>query len=398
MDKPSRSDHARLWGLEEDRIFLNHGSFGATPRSVREEQRTWQDVMENEPVRFFEDLMPSILEQTRVALAKQLSCQADDLALVENATSGVNTVMRSLEFSEGDEILVPDHAYQACRNTIDFVAERWGAKVVTVPLPFPIDGPHVVMEAMLGAVSERTVLAMIDTVTSPTGLRMPFEDLTAELEGRGVSVLLDAAHGIGMVPLNLDELGASYTTSNCHKWLCAPKGSAFLHVRKDKQADIHPLTISHGMTFPLGDTTRFRHEFDWTGTRDMSAHCALPFAIDHLADEVEGGWPAIMQHNHDLAIRGRNILCEALGITPPCPDEMVTSIATLILPEQVEGGGIPLHEPDPLHVVLSEKYGIQVPVWSWPSPRGRYIRISAQLYNSEAEYRYLAWALQQELA
>ena len=397
MDKPNRSGHAHLWGLEEDRIFLNHGSFGATPTAVREEQRTWQDVMENEPVRFFEDLMPSILEQTRVALAKQLSCQADDLALVENATSGVNTVMRSLEFSEGDEILVPDHAYQACRNTIDFVAQRWGARVVTVPLPFPIDGPHVVMEAMLGAVSERTVLAMIDTVTSPTGLRMPFEDLTAELEGRGVSVLLDAAHGIGMVPLNLDELGASYTTSNCHKWLCAPKGSAFLHVRKDRQADIHPLTISHGMTFPLGDTTRFRHEFDWTGTRDMSAHCALPFAIDHLADEVEGGWPAIMQHNHDLAIRGRNILCEALGITPPCPDEMVTSIATLILPEQVEGGGIPLHEPDPLHVVLSEKYGIQVPVWSWPSPRGRYIRISAQLYNSEAEYRYLAWALQQEL-
>ena len=398
MDKPNRSGHAHLWGLEEDRIFLNHGSFGATPTAVREEQRTWQDVMENEPVRFFEDLMPSILEQTRVALAKQLSCQADDLALVENATSGVNTVMRSLEFSEGDEILVPDHAYQACRNTIDFVAQRWGARVVTVPLPFPIDGPHVVMEAMLGAVSERTVLAMIDTVTSPTGLRMPFEDLTAELEGRGVSVLLDAAHGIGMVPLNLDELGASYTTSNCHKWLCAPKGSAFLHVRKDRQADIHPLTISHGMTFPLGDTTRFRHEFDWTGTRDMSAHCALPFAIDHLADEVEGGWPAIMQHNHDLAIRGRNILCEALDITPPCPDEMVTSIATLILPEQVEGGGIPLHEPDPLHVVLSEKYGIQVPVWSWPSPRGRYIRISAQLYNSEAEYRYLAWALQQELA
>lgn len=398
MDKPNRSGHAHLWGLEEDRIFLNHGSFGATPTAVREEQRTWQDVMENEPVRFFEDLMPSILEQTRVALAKQLSCQADDLALVENATSGVNTVMRSLEFSEGDEILVPDHAYQACRNTIDFVAQRWGAKVVTVPLPFPIDGPHVVMEAMLGAVSERTVLAMIDTVTSPTGLRMPFEDLTAELEGRGVSVLLDAAHGIGMVPLNLDELGASYTTSNCHKWLCAPKGSAFLHVRKDKQADIHPLTISHGMTFPLGDTTRFRHEFDWTGTRDMSAHCALPFAIDHLATEIEGGWPAIMQHNHDLAIRGRNILCEALDITPPCPDEMVTSIATLILPEQVEGGGIPLHEPDPLHVVLSEKYGIQVPVWSWPSPRGRYIRISAQLYNSEAEYRYLAWALQQELA
>ncbi len=396
MQRPARSPPSRLWGLEEDRVFLNHGSFGATPTAIREEQRTWQDLMENEPVRFFEDLMPGILQTTREKLASFLSCDADDLALVENATSGVNTVLRSLQFAPGDEILVPDHAYQACRNTIDFVAQRWGAKVVTVNIPFPINDPQQAVDAIMGGVTDQTRLAMIDTVTSPTGLLMPFEQLVSMLEGRGVEVMLDAAHGIGMVPLNLNELGASYTTSNCHKWLCAPKGSAFLHVRKDKQAAIHPLTISHGMTFPLGDTTRFRHEFDWTGTRDMSAHCALPAAIDHLADAVEGGWPAIMEHNHELALQGRDILCEALGLEKPCPDEMVACIATLILPSENKSGGIPLHEPDPLHVILSEKYGIQIPVWSWPSPQGRFIRISAQLYNSEEEYHYLAWALQQE--
>jgi isopenicillin-N epimerase len=382
--------------LEEDRFFLNHGSFGATPTAVREEQRKWQDLMENEPVRFFEDLMPGILQTTREKLASFLSCDADDLALVENATSGVNTVLRSLQFAPGDEILVPDHAYQACRNTIDFVAQRWGAKVVTVNIPFPINDPQQAVDAIMGGVTDQTRLAMIDTVTSPTGLLMPFEQLVSMLEGRGVEVMLDAAHGIGMVPLNLNELGASYTTSNCHKWLCAPKGSAFLHVRKDKQAAIHPLTISHGMTFPLGDTTRFRHEFDWTGTRDISAHCALPAAIDHLADVLEGGWPSIMEHNHELALQGRDILCEALGLEKPCPDEMVACIATLILPSENKSGGIPLHEPDPLHTILSEKYGIQIPVWSWPSPEGRFIRISAQLYNSEEEYHYLAWALQQE--
>ena len=396
MQRPARSAPSRLWGLEEDRVFLNHGSFGATPTAVREEQRKWQDLMENEPVRFFEDLMPGILQTTREKLASFLSCDADDLALVENATSGVNTVFRSLQFAPGDEILVPDHAYQACRNTIDFVAQRWGAKVVTVNIPFPINDPQQAVDAIMGGVTDQTRLAMIDTVTSPTGLLMPFEQLVSMLEGRGVEVMLDAAHGIGMVPLNLNELGASYTTSNCHKWLCAPKGSAFLHVRKDKQAAIHPLTISHGMTFPLGDTTRFRHEFDWTGTRDMSAHCALPAAIDHLADVLEGGWPSIMEHNHELALQGRDILCEALGLEKPCPDEMVACIATLILPSENKSGGIPLHEPDPLHVILSEKYGIQIPVWSWPSPQGRFIRISAQLYNSEEEYHYLAWALQQE--
>ena len=396
MQRPARSPPSSLWGLEEDRVFLNHGSFGATPTAVREEQRKWQDLMENEPVRFFEDLMPGILQTTREKLASFLSCDADDLALVENATSGVNTVLRSLQFAPGDEILVPDHAYQACRNTIDFVAQRWGAKVVAVNIPFPINDPQQAVDAIMGGVTDQTRLAMIDTVTSPTGLLMPFEQLVSMLEARGVEVMLDAAHGIGMVPLNLNELGASYTTSNCHKWLCAPKGSAFLHVRKDKQAAIHPLTISHGMTFPLGDTTRFRHEFDWTGTRDMSAHCALPAAIDYLADVVEGGWPSIMEHNRELALQGRDILCEALGLEKPCPDEMIACIATLILPSENKSGGIPLHEPDPLHVILSEKYGIQIPVWSWPSPQGRFIRISAQLYNSEEEYHYLAWALQQE--
>ena len=395
MDRPPRSNLAEHWGLDQHTTFLNHGSFGATPLAIQAEQQRWRDLMEHEPVHFFTVGMLEPLKAARQAVAAMVLCDPDDLALVDNATSGVNTVLRSLVFNEGDEILVPDHAYQACRNTIDFVAQRWGAKVVTVALPFPIEGPHVMMDAIMGAVTPNTVLAMIDTVTSPTGLRMPFEQLVPTLEGKGVSVLLDAAHGIGMVPLNLDELGASYTTSNCHKWLCAPKGSAFLHVRKDKQADIHPLTISHGMTFPLGDTTRFRHEFDWTGTRDVSAHCALPVTIDHVGGLVEGGWPTIMQRNHDLTIRGRDILCEELGLTPPCPDDMVACIATLLLPAG-GSGGVNMHEDDPLHATLKETYGIQVPVWSWPSPEGRYVRISAQLYNSEDEYRYLAWALKQE--
>ena len=396
MSRPQRSPRAKHWSLDSDCVFLNHGSFGATPNEIREEQRRWQDLLEDEPVRFYEDLAMDFMKTTRESLAEMLECDAEDLALVENATTGVNTVLRSLEFNTGDEILVPDHAYQACRNAIDFVARRWGAKVVTVNIPFPIEGQHTAFDIIMAGVTERTVLAMIDTVTSPTGLLMPFERLTKELEARGVAVLLDAAHGIGMVPLSLDKLGASYTTSNCHKWMCAPKGSAFLHVRKDLQHLIHPLTISHGMTFPLGDTTRFRHEFDWTGTRDISAACSIPATIEYMEKMVDGGWPAIMKHNHDLAIEGRRILCERLGLDEPCPEEMIACIATLELPEGGDAG-IPLHEPDPLHKVLQDKYGIQVPVWSWESPKGRYIRISAQLYNHIDEYHYLADALATEL-
>ncbi len=390
------SPYAHHWNLEPSRLFLNHGSFGACPEFVIQEQRKWQELMEREPVQFFEEMMPNVLLNSREAIAEFLSCSADDIAFVSNATSGVNTILRSLEFDEGDQILVPNHAYQACRNSIDFVAKRWGADVVEVAIPFPIDGPQSVIDLMKSACTERTKLVMIDTVTSPTGLRMPFEELTEFFEDRGVEVLLDAAHGIGMIPLDLGTLGASYVTSNCHKWLCAPKGTAILYVRKDKQNKIQPLTISHGHTFPLGDTTRFRHEFDWTGTQDISGWCSVPAVIRGMAELVEGGWLEIMEHNHDLAIRGRNLLCERLGLEPPCPDEMIACISTIQLPGETLSHVV-MHEPDPLHRILSEKYNIQVPVWSWPSPAGRYLRISAQLYNSIEQYEQLADALVNEL-
>ncbi len=396
MERPRRSDMAEHWVLDPNISFLNHGSFGACPIAVIEEQRRWQDVLEKEPVAFFEDIAPDALAKVRGELGIFLNCAADDLALITNATSGVNTILRSLVFSSEDEILVPDHAYQACRNAIDFVAQRWGAKVVTCQIPFPIDSDQQIVDIVIGALTKHTKLAMIDTVTSPTGLRMPFEQLTAELEAKGIQVLLDAAHGPGMTLLDLNKLGASYVTGNCHKWLCSPKGSAFLYVRKDLQQQIHPLTISHGATFPLDGISRFRHEFDWVGTSDLSAWLAVPKAITEMKKIAQSDWGEIIQKNHRLCIKGRNIICEALGLDAPCPDEMITSISTLKITESATKAR-PLHEPDPLHQILLEKYGIQVPVWSWPSPEGRYLRISAQLYNHLDEYHYLAECLVKEL-
>ena len=389
MIQPKKSEMSKHWKLNEKTVFLNHGSYGATPTIVLNEQKRWQLLLEKDPVKFFEDIAPKALIESRQAIANLVNCDYEDLALIENATSGVNIILRSLKFDEGDEIIVPNHAYQACRNTIDYVAEKSGAVVVTCDIPFPIQGNQIIIDNIMKCVTENTKLAMIDTVTSPTGLLMPFEELVGLLESKGVNVLLDAAHGIGMIPLDIEKIGASYTTSNCHKWLCAPKGSAFLHVRKDLQSLIHPLTISHGMTAPLGDSTRFRHEFDWTGTRDVSAWCALPFVIDEFSKLVGMNWNEIMTHNRKLVIKGRNIICEKLSIIPPCPENMISSIATIkISSKQVSITD--LYEIDPLHEKLLEDYNIQVPVWSWPNPQGRYIRISAQIYNNEDEYKYLA--------
>lgn len=392
MDIPFKGDLASNWQLDENIIFLNHGSFGATPTLVLEEQRRWQNLMEAEPVRFFEEIAPNALLESRKAISKLLNCDHDDLALIENATSGVNTILRSLQFNPGDEIIVTNHTYQACRNSLDYVAKKSSAIVVVCDIPFPVKNSQIIFDKIVSCVNKNTKLAMIDTVTSPTGLKLPFEKIVKKLEAMGVKVLLEAAHGIGMFPMDLEEIGASFTISNCHKWLCSPKGVAIMHVRKNLQELIHPLTISHGMTFPLGETTRFRHEFDWTGTRDVSGWCVLPFLINYLENLIDGGLNEIMSLNNKLVLKGREIICKKLNIEKPCPDEMISCIATLKLPGNAVNG-IPLHEPDPLHISLLEEYNIQVPVWYWPNPEGRYLRISAHLYNHDSEYEYLADAL-----
>lgn len=393
MKKPEKSSMNKFWGLDEETIFLNHGSYGATPKIVLDEQNRWMKIIEKDPVRFFEEIAPEALLKSRMAIANFVKCDHDDLALIENATSGVNTILKSLDFNIDDEILVPNHAYQACRNTVDYVAKRSGAKVITCDIPFPVYNDDIIIQRIMDCVTEKTKIALIDTVTSPTGIKMPFEKIVNLLENKGVMVLLDAAHGIGMIPLNLDEIGASFTTSNCHKWLCAPKGSAFLHVRKDLQELIHPLTISHGMTMPINDISRFRHEFDWTGTRDISAWCVIPFVISEISKMVGMTWDEIMQHNNKLIIEARKKLCEKLNINPPCPEKMLSSIATLKLNFE-DFSNLSVHESDPIHLELLETYNIQVPVWYWPDPEGRYIRISAQIYNHLDEYEYLANVLE----
>ena len=249
MNRPVRSNLAQHWMLSRETCFLNHGSFGATPIAVLEEQSRLRGMIENDPVRFFErDYTPLISHSIKI-LSEFMNADPQGMAFVKNTTEGVNTVLRSLPLQPGDEILVTDHSYQACWNAVDFVTQRSGAKTVVVEVPFRVGNEDEIVDLVMDSVTDRTVLAMIDTVTSATGLRMPFERLVGELQETGVDVLLDAAHGPGIVPLDLSDLGAAYCTGNCHKWLCTPKGSAFLHIRSDLKKMIRPLSISHGASF-----------------------------------------------------------------------------------------------------------------------------------------------------
>ena len=309
----------------------------------------------------------------------------------------MNAVVRSLAFAAGDELPTTDHAYNACRNALDFAAARSGARVVVAAVPFPVASPDAVLEAVLARVTPRTRLALLDHVTSPTGLVLPIERLIAALAARDIEVLVDGAHAPGMVPLNLATLGATYYGGNCHKWLCAPKGSAFLWVRRDRQADVRPLTISHGANMPRPGRSRFRVEFDWTGTSDPTAWMTVPRAIAYVGALLPGGWPAVMARNRALALEARRRVCAAAGTPAPCPDAMLGSLASVVLPDGPTAE-IGWRRPDPLQRRLFEAWGIEVPVMSWPAPPRRLVRVSAQLYNTGDDFARLADALVKELA
>jgi len=384
---------AAHWGLDLSIDFLNHGSFGACPREVLAGQAALRDRMEAEPVQFLWHDLDGLLAAARAELAAFIGANPDDLAFVANATTGVNTVLQSLHFDPYDELLTTDHEYNAVLNAARAVAMRDAARVVVAHVPFPIGDPAEVIAAVLSAVTDRTRLALISHVTSPTALIFPAAELVRELTARGVDTLLDAAHSPGMVPLDLNAIGAAYATGNAHKWICAPKGSAFLHVRRDRHDRIRPLVVSHGANDTRPDRPRFRAEFDWTGTADPTAALSIPDALRFVGDLLPGGWPELMAANRELAVAASEILCEALEIEPPAPPGMIGAMAAFPLPA---------HFPDGVDVHLFDEHRIEVPVVSWPvaaalgpdeRPRARLLRLSAQAYNDRSQYERLAGAL-----
>jgi len=380
-----------LWGLRSEVDFLNHGSFGACPKAVLNRQMALREMMEMDPVEFIDNVGRELWSEALNRLSEFVNADPSGMAFVPNATTGVNTVLRSLKLDPGDKILVTDTTYQACRNAVDAVVQRSGCEVIVACIPLPLDDEEEIVKTVLDAVDGRTRLALIDTISSPTGIRMPFERLVKDLQNLGIDVLLDAAHGPGLVPLDIDVLNAAYVTGNCHKWLCTPKGSAFLHVREDKRS-MRPLVISHGATLPESMGSRFRLEFDWTGTLDPTPWMCIPAAIDHLASISPRGWRGIMERNRNLALEARSHIISEVGLQPVCSEDFVTSMAAFIIP------GSPFFpDEDPLHTRLLERHGIQVPVQGWPPHNRRYLRISAHLYNSIDQYERLAEALKSEL-
>lgn len=369
------------FSLDPSVTFLNHGSFGACPRAVQRRQAALRAQLEAEPVRFMTRELEPLLDAARLRLAGFVGARPADLAFVPNATTGVNSVLRSLRLQPGDELVTTNHGYNACTNALRFVAERAGANVVIAQVPFPLEDEGQAVDAVLAAVTPRTKLVLLDQVTSPTALVLPVAPLVRALEDRGVPVLVDAAHAPGMVPLDLDATGASYTTGNLHKWVCAPKGAAFLHVRGDRQAQVRPAVISHGANSPRTDKSRFQLEFDWTGTGDPTPYLCVPEALDTLGALHPGGWPGLMQANRDAATAAGALLAGAFPGFRGARSRPGASMVSVEVP--LEAGG--------LQDRLFFEHHVEVPVI--PFAGKTLVRVSMQVHTTLDDVAKLARVL-----
>jgi isopenicillin-N epimerase len=385
---------AAAWGLDPAITMLNHGSFGACPRAVLEHQRELRCRMAARPVQFLARQMPGMLDASRQRLAATIGADPRDLVFVPNATAGVNSVLRSLRFRGGDEILVTSHGYNACTNVARFVAEQSQATLTVADIPSPVASPAQVVDAIMARVTPRTRLALFDHISSPSAFVFPVEELVDRLDALGIESLIDGAHAPGMVPVDLRRIAPTYYVGNCHKWLCAPWGAGLLYVRRDRQDEIMPPVISHGYNRPRSGYSRFQTLFDWQGTCDPTPWICVGTAIEFLEALLPGGLNELSQRNHQYAVAAQSLLVKELGAKPLCPPEMLGSMAAVELGDDPEPS-VEFVDQHPLNQRLFERFGVEVPVFFFPSAPRVVLRVSAQAYNEPAHYHRLVEAVRE---
>ena len=362
-------------------VFLNHGSFGACPKSVFAEYQRWQRELERQPVEFLGRRFDDLMREARTVLAEFVGADADEVTYVTNATVGLNTVARSLDLRPGDEVLSTDHEYGALDRTWRFLCEKSGARYVRQSINVPITNADDVIEAMWAGVTDRTRVLFMSHITSPTAIILPVRELIARARERGIITIIDGAHAVGQIDLNLHELGADFYASNCHKWLMSPKGSAFLYARRDVQHLVEPLVVSWGWQSERPTASRFIDEQEWQGTRDIAAYISVPAAIQFFRDH---DWPRVRAHCHDLVRYAREQATALTGLPPLTPDAEAWFSQLSALP-------LPLCDLDALKRRLYDEYHIEIPVIRWNDRH--FVRISVQGYNTAADVEALIAAL-----
>lgn len=376
--------------LDPDVIFLNHGSFGATPRPVFESYQVWQRRLEWQPVQFLGTDIAAYLAEARQALGSYLNVAADNLVYVPNATFGVNVVARSLQLGPGDEVLATDHEYGACENAWLFMSRERGFRYARQPIPLPLASAADVVEQFWAGVTPQTKVIFLSHITSPTAMRLPVEAICARARAAGILTVIDGAHAPGQISLDLTAMGADFYTGNCHKWLCAPKGAGFLFARPEVQHLVEPLIIGwgwgEGRTFTFGSD--YLDYLQYLGTNDYAAYLAVPAAI---AFQAQHDWEVIRAGCRALVERAIGRINGLTGLPLLYPEpvgDAYSQMAIAALPDSID-----------LTVMkkrLIEEFRVEIPLIRW---NGRqFIRISIQGYNDENDVDALLAALEIVLA
>jgi isopenicillin-N epimerase len=370
--------------LDPDVVFLNHGSFGATPKPVFEAYQNWQRRLERQPVLFLGREYDHLLRESRIALGEYLHADADDLVYIPNATHGVNIIAHSLNLQPGDEVLTTDHEYGACDYTWEFICSKVGANYIRQPIPLPVKSAEEVAEQFLKGITPHTKVVYLSHITSPTATCLPVEQICQRTREMGILSVVDAAHSPGQMSLDLQQLGADVIFGNCHKWMLAPKGAAFLFVRREIQTIIEPLIVSWGYHADTQTTTgsRFIDILQWTGTKDPTAALTVPTAIQFMKDH---NWKTIRCQSHELLHQAIERVCDLTDMFPLYPLESDFYHQMGIAPLPSVNAGV-------LKVRLYEEYKIEVPLTQWLDRQ--FIRISIQGYNTQEDVDQLLRALE----
>ena len=367
--------------LDPSVAFLNHGSFGATLRVVFEKYQAWQREMEAQPVQFLVGRFAELMREARTALAAYVHTAPDNLVYVTNATTALNIVAHSLRLGPGDEILTTNHEYGAMDRMWRFLCRKTGAVYRPVPVPLPVTTPEAMADRIWAGVTTRTRVQFFSHLTSPTALVFPARELCRRARAAGLLSIVDGAHALGQIPLDLDDLGADFYTANAHKWLCAPKGSAFLYARPAVQALVEPLVVSWGDAAFSPSGSPFLDEQQWTGTRDLAAFLAVPEAIRFCQSH---DWDRVRTGCHALARYAREQVGALTGLPQVCPDspDWYAQMTTVPLPRC---------DSARFKAQLYDRHRVEVPVMDWEG--GQYLRVSIQAYNTLADVARLIEAL-----
>ena len=378
---PHSSLSKDLFLLDPTITFLNHGSFGATPRAVFEKYQWWQRELERQPVEFLGRRFSDLMRDARSSLAAYVHANADDLVYVPNATTALNIVARSLRLNPGEEILTTDHEYGALDRTWRFICRKTGAVYKQQPISVPVTTHENFIETFWAGVTPRTRVIFFSHITSPTALIFPVKEICRRARNAGITSIVDGAHALGQIPLDMEEIGADFYTSNAHKWLGAPKGSAFLYARRGVQHLIEPLVVSWGYESEKPSASRFVDEQEWTGTRDIAAYLTVPEAI-RFCDENR--WDEVHLRCHALAQSAREGITAFTGLPPLSPDSADWYMQMVTLP-------LPSCDALQLKTRLYDEFRIEVPIVVWRDQP--HIRVSIQAYNSHGDGKKLIEAL-----